>query len=46
MRKPADHVIERVVDLTAPESNLIYNMSVADARGLLFEGRPSLCFKY
>jgi asparagine synthase (glutamine-hydrolysing) len=32
-----DHYIERVVDLTEPESNLIYNMSVADARGLLFE---------
>jgi len=32
-----DFYIERVVDLTEPESNLIYNMSVADARGLLFE---------
>jgi asparagine synthase (glutamine-hydrolysing) len=32
-----DHYIERVVDLTEPESNLIYNMSVANARGLLFE---------
>jgi asparagine synthase (glutamine-hydrolysing) len=39
MRKPVDHYIERVVNLTAPESNLIYNMSVADARGLLFEGQ-------
>jgi asparagine synthase (glutamine-hydrolysing) len=37
MRKPVDHYIERVVDLTEPESNLIYNMSIADARGLLFE---------
>jgi asparagine synthase (glutamine-hydrolysing) len=37
MRKPVDHYIDRVVDLTEPESNLIYNMSVADARGLLFE---------
>jgi asparagine synthase (glutamine-hydrolysing) len=36
MRKPVDQYIERVVDLTEPESNLIYNMSVADARGLLF----------
>jgi asparagine synthase (glutamine-hydrolysing) len=32
-----DHYIERVVDLIEPESNLIYNMSVAGARGLLFE---------
>jgi len=31
-----DHYIERVVDLTEPESNLIYNMSAAEARGLLF----------
>jgi asparagine synthase (glutamine-hydrolysing) len=31
-----DHHIERVVDLTEPESNLIYNMSVAAARELLF----------
>ena len=31
-----DHYIERVVDLTEPESNLIYNMSVAAARELLF----------
>ena len=30
-----DLYIERVVDLTDAESNLIYNMSVADARGLL-----------
>jgi asparagine synthase (glutamine-hydrolysing) len=37
MRKPVEAYIERVVDLTEPESNLIYNMSVADARGLLFE---------
>jgi len=34
-----DHYIERVVDLVEPESNLIYNMSVAAARGLLFEQR-------
>jgi asparagine synthase (glutamine-hydrolysing) len=34
--KPVDHYIERVVDLTEPESNLIYNMSVAAARELLF----------
>jgi asparagine synthase (glutamine-hydrolysing) len=32
-----DRYIERVVGLTEPESNLIYNVSVADARGLLFE---------
>lgn len=31
-----DHYIERVVDLTEPESNLIYNISVAAARELLF----------
>jgi asparagine synthase (glutamine-hydrolysing) len=31
-----DHYIERVVDLIEPESNLIYNMSVAAARELLF----------
>lgn len=31
-----DHYIERVVDLTEPESNLIYNMSVAAAREVLF----------
>ena len=31
-----DRYIERVVDLTEPESNLIYNMSVAAARELLF----------
>jgi asparagine synthase (glutamine-hydrolysing) len=36
LRKPVDHYIERVVDLTEPESNLIYNMSVAAARELLF----------
>jgi asparagine synthase (glutamine-hydrolysing) len=34
-----DHYIERVVDLTEPESNLIYNMSVAAARELLFNRR-------
>jgi asparagine synthase (glutamine-hydrolysing) len=37
MRKPVDHYIERVVDLTEAESNLIYNMSLAEARELLFE---------
>lgn len=31
-----DHYIERVIDLTEAESNHIYNMSVADARALLF----------
>src|SRR6202167_3786214 len=35
-REPVDHYIERVVDLTEPESNLICNMSVAAARELLF----------
>ena len=34
-----DFYIERVVDLTEPESNLIYNMSVEDARWLLFGER-------
>ncbi|MES2221294.1 MAG: asparagine synthase-related protein [Acidobacteriota bacterium] len=33
-----DHYVERVVDLTEPESNHIYNMSVDDARELLLEG--------
>jgi asparagine synthase (glutamine-hydrolysing) len=32
-----DQYIERVVDLTEPEANFIYNMSVADAQGLLFD---------
>jgi asparagine synthase (glutamine-hydrolysing) len=31
-----DHYIERVVDLTEPESNLIYNLSVVAAREFLF----------
>jgi asparagine synthase (glutamine-hydrolysing) len=33
-----DHYVERVVDLTEPESNHIYNMSVGEARTLLLEG--------
>jgi len=33
-----DHYVERVVDLTEPESNHIYNMSVDEARNLLLEG--------
>jgi asparagine synthase (glutamine-hydrolysing) len=37
MRIPVDHYIERVVDLIEPESNLIYNMGVEDARRLLIE---------
>jgi asparagine synthase (glutamine-hydrolysing) len=37
LRGTVDHYIERVVDLTDPEENLIYNMSVAEARGLLFD---------
>jgi asparagine synthase (glutamine-hydrolysing) len=32
-----EHYIERVVDLTEPDSNHIYNMSVDEARKLLFE---------
>lgn len=32
-----DNYIERVVDLTEPESNHIYNMSASEARKLLFE---------
>jgi len=32
-----DHYVERVVDLIEPESNHIYNMSVDEARALLFE---------
>ena len=39
MREPVDHYIERVVNLTEPEANLIYNMSVADAQELLFDPR-------
>ena len=35
-----DHYLERVVDLIEPESNHIYNMSVDEARALLFE-RPA-----
>lgn len=35
-----DQYIERVVDLTDADSNLIYNMSVADARALLFDEQP------
>jgi asparagine synthase (glutamine-hydrolysing) len=33
-----DHYVERVVDLTEPESNHIYNMGVEEARKLLLEG--------
>jgi asparagine synthase (glutamine-hydrolysing) len=32
-----DHYVERVVDLIEPESNLLYNMSVDEARRLLLE---------
>jgi asparagine synthase (glutamine-hydrolysing) len=32
-----DQYIERVVDLIEPESNLIYNMSIDEARKLLFD---------
>jgi asparagine synthase (glutamine-hydrolysing) len=34
-----DKYIERVVDLIEPESNRIYNMSTAEAQGLLFAQR-------
>jgi asparagine synthase (glutamine-hydrolysing) len=37
LREPVDHYVERVVDLIEPESNHIYNMSVDEARALLFE---------
>jgi asparagine synthase (glutamine-hydrolysing) len=37
MREPVDHYVERVVDLIEPESNHIYNMSVAEARAILLE---------
>ncbi len=33
-----DEYLERVVDLTEPESNHIYNMSVDEARALVFDG--------
>ncbi len=35
-----DHYVERVVDLTEPEANQIYNLTVEDARKLLFEHSP------
>jgi asparagine synthase (glutamine-hydrolysing) len=34
---PVDQYVERVVDLTEPESNHLYNMSVEEARKLLIE---------
>jgi asparagine synthase (glutamine-hydrolysing) len=34
---PVDQYVERVIDLTEPESNHIYNMSVEEARTLLME---------
>jgi len=33
-----DHYVERVVDLTAPEENAIYNLTVEEARRRLLEG--------
>jgi asparagine synthase (glutamine-hydrolysing) len=35
-----DHYLERVVDLTEPEANQIYNLTTEDARRLLF-GQPT-----
>ncbi len=35
-----DQYVERVVDLTEPEANQIYNLTVEDARKLLFEHSP------
>ncbi len=32
--------VERVVDLTDPRKNLIYNMSVEEARAIVAEGKP------
>lgn len=35
-----DHYVERVVDLTEPEANQIYNHTVEEARALLHSGQP------
>lgn len=35
-----DHYIERLVDLTRPENNQIYNMSVEEARERIFSASP------
>ncbi len=35
-----DHYVERVVDLTDPDANQIYNLSVDDARKLLLDHPP------
>ncbi len=35
-----DHYIERVVDLTEPETNQIFNLTVEEARAHLLTGRP------
>ncbi len=35
-----DHYVERVVDLTEPEENEIFNASVEEARALLLTGKP------
>ena len=35
-----DHYVERVVDLTDPEANQLYNLTIEDARRLLFEHSP------
>lgn len=35
-----DHYVESVVDLTDPEANQLYNLTIDDARKLLFEHSP------
>lgn len=35
-----DHYVERVVDLTEPEANQIFNVTVDEARALLQSGKP------
>lgn len=35
-----DHYVERVVDLTEPEANQIYNLTVEEARARLLTGAP------
>jgi asparagine synthase (glutamine-hydrolysing) len=40
-----DQYVERVVDLVEPESNLIYNMNIGEARELLLEESPDSILK-
>ena len=35
-----DHYVERVVDLTDPDANQIYNLSIEEARRLLLKQPP------